>query len=288
MRRFLLILCLILALLVSCATGKAPVSESEVETDVVPIVVEEPAQVEEAPEEQVPSEEIVFPEEEEMIPEGEEVISEDEEQFIPEEQVTEDEIPSEEISFELVEESQEPVEEQDWSQEITATAPGQEAETQTVVEESTTYATSYEGTIEEEPVVSELSPDVASIETEEPAAIPGSDETDDCSASEKSQSKPSAKNMSFVDKLSDLVKKAGAFIVKEKLFSLGLFVCFIGIVYLIIALIISSVRSRREDSYYHRKPVDDDAETMELKSIQSDTEPASEDDEFLRSLLGNP
>ena len=211
MRRILLILCLILALLVSCATGKTHVSEPEVET-VVPTVVEEPAQAEEIPAVEEPAEETIIPEEAELIPE-------EEEQVVPEEQVTEEVIPAEEIAFE-------PTEEQDWSQVITAEAPEQEAEA--------------EPAVVEEPVVEAP----AVVEEEKPQAA---------AESEKPQAKTSAKKSDFTDKMTDLIKKVGAFVVKEKLLSVGLFVCFIGIIYLIVALIISARRSRREDDYYHEE-----------------------------------
>ena len=249
MRRVLLILILILALLVSCATGKTPVAEPEVET-VVPTVVEEPTQVVEPSEEAA---EIEAPEEEEVPAEEVEVIPE-EEQIVVEEQVAKEEAPVEEPAEEEI-----PAEaEQDWSQVITAAAPGQEAEAQPAE-------------AEEAPVV-----EAAPVEEEKPSAA---------AEPEKPQTK-AAKKDSFVDKLTALIKKAGNFIVKEKLLSAGIFVCFIGIIYIIVALIISARRERREDAYFERKP-EYDSEIQETVKPKQDTDPESEDDEFLRSLLGD-
>ena len=68
--------------------------------------------------------------------------------------------------------------------------------------------------------------------------------------------------------------------------SAGFFVCFIGVIYIFIALIISARRERREDAYYVRKP-EYDNELQETVKPRKDTDPESEDDEFLRSLLGD-
>ena len=76
---------------------------------------------------------------------------------------------------------------------------------------------------------------------------------------------------------------------KEKLFSFGMLVCAIGFIYLIVALIKSS--SRRDDSSQFNGWNDEpqapaeEAETESPEPVQ-DTGNTDEDDEFLKSLLG--
>ncbi|MBQ7645301.1 MAG: hypothetical protein IJS84_09785, partial [Spirochaetales bacterium] len=85
------------------------------------------------------------------------------------------------------------------------------------------------------------------------------------------------------------VKKIGDFIMKEKLFSFGMLVCGIGLVFLIVSLIKSS--SKRDDSSGF-KGFDEEPQTQEEEPEKEseepvqDTQTADEDDEFLKSLLG--
>ena len=77
---------------------------------------------------------------------------------------------------------------------------------------------------------------------------------------------------------------------KEKLFSFGLLVCAIGFAYLIIALIRSAAPGRgREQSDYWNDTVDPEEEKPAAESTEEepDTEVSDEDDEFLKSLLGD-
>ena len=214
-------------------------------------VVETP---EVAPEQEAPAEEIAPAEEVEFIPEKEQVVAEEQVAEGTAKAETPAEVPVEE-ELAVVEPQAET--EQDWSQVITAPAPEQEAEAQPA---------------QEEKPVAEAAP----AEAEKPAEAEPA----------KPQTTKDAKKASFVDKLTDLLKKVGNFVVKEKLLSAGIFVCFIGVIYIIIALIISARRERREDAYYEKKP-GYDSEVEETVKSKQDTDPESEDDEFLRSLLGD-
>ena len=100
------------------------------------------------------------------------------------------------------------------------------------------------------------------------------------------------KEPSFVDKVTDVLKKIGQFIMREKLLSIGFLTCIIGVIYLIIALVKTRHRRDRFDSYHdyqEDESYEQEPEKVEAKPApkRHDTEPEDEDDEFLRSLLGD-
>ena len=87
---------------------------------------------------------------------------------------------------------------------------------------------------------------------------------------------------SFTDKIISIVKKVGNFVSEQILLSIGLFVCFGGIVYLIVVLAISGRRERQ------RRPAPARKAPRENTSFEpgQDKEPQTDDD-FLKSLLGD-
>lgn len=101
----------------------------------------------------------------------------------------------------------------------------------------------------------------------------------------------------FVGSLKSFVEKLGKFVMREKLFSLGVLTCIVGFVYLIISLIKTSEASL-DKKYYkvqeksrkveskHSEDVEVAAEKPETPKTE-DVELSGEDDEFLKSLLGD-
>ncbi|MCR5442740.1 MAG: hypothetical protein K6E89_03195 [Sphaerochaetaceae bacterium] len=259
MRKILIIFLTILLLLVSCATKEVKQDEPEMEV-VEAAVVETPAPVvaqEPALEPEIPQEETV-PESEPEIVDFEPTTEEP----VAEQEVTETEPASEEPV------SEQPAEE-DWSMVITASAP-------------------VEQPAAEEPEVKETAEAKETVEETKPA-----EEKASVAKTPAATSAPaSAKKPSFVDKVTDTLKKIGQFIMREKLLSIGFLTCIIGVIYLIIALVKSRRPRDRFDSY--NRPEEQYYEDQEPESFEEkpapktrDTEPESEDDEFLRSLLGD-
>ena len=199
MRKFLIILLSILLLLVSCATKEVKQDEPEIEV-IEATVVETPAPVvpEPEPEPVIPQEEPVPEPEPEPEPESEP------------QPVVEPVVEQEVIIVPVVveEPAVEQPSEEDWSMVITASAPVEE----TPEEPETKEATETKPTEEKAP---------ASAQT---------------TAKAEEAAKPAA-NPSFVDKITDVFKKIGQFIMKEKLMSIGFLTCIIGAIYLIVALI---------------------------------------------------
>ncbi|MBR5099510.1 MAG: hypothetical protein IK091_09855 [Spirochaetales bacterium] len=254
MRKFLIILLSILLLLVSCATKE--VKQDGPEIDVIEAtVVETPAPVvpEPEPEPVVPQEEPVPEPEPEPEPESEP------------QPVVEPVVEQEVIIVPVVveEPAVEQPSEEDWSMVITASAP---------VEETT-----------EEPETKEAT-ETKPAEEKAPASA-------QTTAKAEEASKPAA-NPSFVDKITDVFKKIGQFIMKEKLMSIGFLTCIIGVIYLIVALIKTRRPRDRYDSYYayqdkNYEEQEPEVEQSKPEPKKQDTEPENEDDEFLRSLLGD-
>ena len=257
MRKFLIILLSILFLLVSCATKEVKQDEPEIEV-IEATVVETPAPV--VPE---PSSEPVVPHEEpapEPVPEPE-----PEPEPVVVEPVTEQEI-IEPVRTEEIVVVEQPSEE-DWSMVITASAPVEEnpQEEEPEVKETT---------VEEPKPAEEKAPAVA----ETPAKT--------------TETAKTAKEPSFVDKVTDILKKIGQYIVKEKLLSIGFLTCIIGVIYLIVALVKTRRPRDRFDSYYgyqdnNYEDQEPEVETPKPGQKKQDLEPEDEDDEFLRSLLGD-
>ncbi|MBR6084519.1 MAG: hypothetical protein IKP61_02760 [Spirochaetales bacterium] len=213
MKRFLLILFLVLSLLVSCAT-KAPKSESPAQ-QTQSSAIDSPAQEQEN-----------SPEEPEVLAPVEEAAAEtepdSEEQPVAEQEVVEETAPVEEAPEETV-----PVaDEQDWSQVISA-APA------ATVEEQKPQA---------EPAV-EAAP--AQTKTEERTAEPAKAQSQVTTAARI----PS----SLADKLIAFIKKVGTFVADQVLLSIGIFVCIGGFIYLIAALVISGRRDRERAKARSRK-----------------------------------
>ena len=247
MKRYLLILFIIIYLLVSCSTTQVKNAETQPE----PVRTEVPAAEEQAPvtedagEAETTTEEAPETEahaEEEPVEELPVEEQPAEEQPVPEQEVTEENAPEAAASEEIVEEEISS-DEQDWSQVIGA-APSDEP-------------------VQEEPEV------VKEAEVPAPKA-------------EKPQSSPKASNPSFVDRLTSLIKRTGNFIADEILLSIGIFVCVGGFVYLVAALAISSRRERQKRATRVRKAP---KENTAFEPGQ-DKDPESDDD-FLKSLLGD-
>ena len=264
MRKFLIILLSILLLLVSCATKVDNQEEPE-----LPFVESTP--------EETPAPVVPEPEPEPVVPQEEPVLEpepEPEPKLEPEPVVVEPVVEQEVIIVPVVieEPAVEQPSEEDWSKVITASAPVEEQPQEQPQEEPEPEVK--ETTVEETKPVEEKAPAV----TQTPA---NAQET----------AKP-AINPSFVDKATDILKKIGQFIMKEKLMSIGFLTCFIGVIYLIVALVKTRRPRDRFDSYYsyqdkdyeEQEPVVEDPKPWQKKQ---DTEPEDEDDEFLRSLLGD-
>ena len=250
MRKILIIFLTILLLLVSCATKEVKQDEPEMEV-VEATVVETPAPItpEPALEPELPPEE-PLPEPEPEVVDFEPVAEEP----VAEQEVTEPEPVVEEPVTE------QPAEE-DWSKVITAEAPVE----QPVAEESEVKETTETKPEEEK---------APAVKTQTSMAV------------------AAAKEPSFVDKVTDVLKKIGQFIMREKLLSIGFLTCIIGVFYLIIALVKTRHRRDRFDSYHdyqEDESYEQEPEKVEAKPApkRHDTEPEDEDDEFLRSLLGD-
>ena len=260
MKRFLLILFLVLSLLVSCATTKenpAPQVESPAQQTQV-AAPETPVQEEEKISE---DSDILVPQEEDA-PESE---PESEEQPVADQEVAAEETPV----AEAAEESVSAIDEQDWSQVISA-APSAPTEEQKPQEEP----------VQEVPV---------QAKTETPAAEPVQAKTETPAAEPaKAQTPPAAaavRPSSFVDKLTALIKKVGNFVADQILLSIGIFVCIGGMIYLIAALVISGRRDRENAKAGSRKTRARDEESEAFNS-SSDTDPETDED-FLKRLLGD-
>lgn len=250
MKRYLLILFIIISLLVSCSTtqvkksepqAEAPKTEAQATPEAAP-AAEQPA-APEAAEEKAPETEV--PAETEEIPA-------EEEQPVAEQEVTE-EVPVVVEVPETVTEQETPAEEQDWSQVIGA-APSEQAA--------------------QAPAEEEKAPETpaAEPETEAPKAA-------------KTPAPTPARKASFVDRLISIIKKVGTFISNQILLSIGIFVCFGGFIYLIVVLAVSARREKERRNTYGRKAPKAKEESGTFRASQ-DKDPES-DDEFLKSLLGD-
>ena len=247
MKRYLLILFVIISLLVSCSSTQVKQSETPAEKP----VTEAPASQEKAPE----AEEAKEPEAvQEEAPEAESPSEETvvEEQPVEEQEVTE-ELPAEEAQETPVEDES-ASDEQDWSQ-VIGSAPAEQAP--------------------EAQAEPQKAPEAPASEPEKEAA-----EAEKAPAREPAQTPP--RKASFTDKIISIVKKVGNFISDQILLSIGIFVCFGGIVYLIVVLAISGRRERQKRPAPARKAP---KENTSFEPGQ-DKEPESDDD-FLKSLLGD-
>ena len=245
MKRYLLILFVIISLLVSCSTTKVkqpetpaepPVAEAPAAQETVPAAEEAKeaeAPVEEAPEAEAPAEEEAAAEE----------------QHVEEQEVTE-EIPAEAEAQEAPAEEESTSDEQDWSQ-VIGSAPAEQAPQ-------------------------------AQPEPEKAPEAPAAEPAKEAPKAEKVPAQTPARKSSFTDKIISIVKKVGNFVSEQILLSIGLFVCFGGIVYLIVVLAISGRRERQ------RRPAPARKAPRENTSFEpgQDKEPQTDDD-FLKSLLGD-
>lgn len=250
MKRILLIFFVILSLLVSCSTTQVKKPETQAETTPAPAVVAQTPEEDQDTAPEAASEAAT----EEVVPDAEEepVVSEAEEQIVFEEEVAESE-PAETEAVPA--EVEEPAAEQDWSQAIDA-APEE------IAEET-----------KSEPVVAEA-PEAGPTKAAEPAQ-----------ETTTTQNAADSGKASFVDKLTAFIKRIGNFIANEILLSIGIFVCACGLVYLFVALIVSAKRERRSSSRGSgsRRYPSEDSEKKD--PVHPDTDPESDDDAFLRSLL---
>ena len=255
MKRYLLILFVIISLSVSCSSTQV----KQPETPAEPPVAEAPAAQEKAPE----AEEAKEPEStSEEIPvsgapaEGEDAVAEEaasETQPLEEQEVTE-ELPAEAEEQEVQGEEETAIDVQDWSQ-VIGTAPAEQApEVQSEPEKAPE-------TPVEEP--KKEAPEAEKAPAQQPAQTP-------------------ARKASFTDKIISIVKTVGNFVSDQILLSIGIFVCVGGFVYLIAALAISGRREREKRATRVRKTP---KENTSFEPGQ-DKDPESDDD-FLKSLLGD-
>ncbi len=194
--------------------------------------------------------------EEDLSPASAEVASDqpaEEPQVLPEEEVEQpiSESVLEEIEQEFTE--MEPVQtlpESDWGYVFTSSEQpvSQEAE-------------------EEKPVVEETASQVKEEKPSAPVSIPSQ------AAPVQPKSEPSVFDRILL------------FISNEILFSVGLLVCFIGLVYFIIALVRSGSRPSRRRKPNRDDKVSEPSETVDANA-SDDSDLSDEDDEFLKALLG--
>ena len=272
MKRVLLI-ALVLLLLVSCASSQAKkpepqasqttIESAEVVESADAVTPAETTEATESPQETVEQESQQLPEEvveavseEAAVP----VVSEEpeavdnNEQVIVEQEVASIEPAEAEIEKASVEEAV-PADGQDWGQ-VIGSAPTAEAETEKPAE-----------TVAAVPkTATEAKTEVARAEKVQSTSV-----TPD--------------KASFVDRLTSFVKRVGNFIAHQILMSIGFLVCFIGLIYLFIALIINARRTRERDRYASRKQRTDNGASDSFRP-GSDEDPET-DDAFLRSLLGD-
>ncbi len=175
-------------------------------------------------------------------------------QLIPDEEVIEEQPASEEVVFDSPEEpaptQEETLPESDWGHVFTKDDQG-------------------EVTASEPEAVSQ--PSEASISSPQKEVV-----TTTAAAPAVQESPVQEKEPSVFDRIV-------LFISHEILFSIGLLVCAVGVIYFIVALVRSSSRRSKRSS---RKMEKTSSEPAEKKSEeQSDAELADEDDEFLKALL---
>lgn len=275
MKRFFIFLLVVLLVLTSCSTGK--VSKEEPEVEVVTATPEkaptaelpatEPAEQPQAQEQaEVPVAETEQPQQPEAIIE---VLPEDE-KIMVEETGPIDEATAEEIVEALTD--------QDWSTVITATAPSEE---KPAAEEKAAEAVKQVETQAAETAKAEEA-------VQQPAQTAKPEQT------AQTTQKLAEKKGTTLSKIAAFFSKVGNFVMKEKLLSIGILVCCVGVVYLIIALFISrhpkkpKHRHHAEASYQEGEEgdqEDDSSDDDDDSPVQEDVA-AGEDDEFLRSLLG--
>ena len=238
MKRYLLILFIIISLLVSCSSTQ--VKQPEVQSE--PPVAEAPAAQEQAPETEEVEEADATPQE---APEAETPVEEEaaaEEQPVEEQEVIEEQQPAEAEAAEAVVEEDTSSDEQDWSQ-VIGSAPAEQA------------------------------PQVQSEPEKEPET-PAPEPEKEAPKAEKAPAQAPARTASFTDKIISLVKTVGNFISEQILLSIGIFVCFGGFVYLIAVLAISGKRERQKRPAPARKTV---RENTSFEPGQ-DKEPETDDD----------
>ena len=276
MRRFFIFLLVVLLVLTSCSTGKVKQEEPEIE-----VVAATP---EKAPEAGLPADEpSVQPEEqeeaevpqagEEESPEPEVIIEvlDDEEVIVVSE--------SEDVDEQAAEEIIEALSDQDWSTVITATAPEEkEVASEKKTEEAAKPA---------EPAETQSAPAAQAPQAPQ-AAQPATQSTQAAPATQKAAEKKSA------SKIAAFFSRIGNFVMKEKLLSIGLLVCAVGVVYLIVAIVISRRpkkhrRPRNAETDYSGDNEDEAGEDEEDGVTEAPQEDfrGGDDDEFLRSLLGD-
>ena len=254
MKRYLLILFIIIPLMASCSSAqvKQPETPAEKPAAETRATQETTTESEEAKEPEAESAEVSEAEAPaavaDAVPEEETVT---EEQPVEEQEVIED-LPVEAVAQEApVEEAAD--DEQDWSR-VIGTAPSEEIR-------------------EEEPEF-----DTASATTvSEPAA--------EASESEKLQTYSSVKQPSLTDRLISLFKRVGNFIADEILLSIGIFVCFGGIIYFFVALAVSDRHDKQRNGSGDRNSRREKVESDSFTSGR-DKEPENDED-FLKSLLGD-
>ena len=268
MRRIFVILLIVLLVLTSCSTGKVKQEEPEVE-----VVAATPEKV---PTSEVPATEPSPATEEVLeteVPESGEPESAEPEAVI--EVLADDEVivvdEPEPIDEETAQEIIQALADQDWGKVITATAPEAEKPAVEKVEEA----------------VKQVAEALKGSET-----ASASTGTQTAPAAQESKAEASKKASAEKSGIAAFFRNIGNFVMKEKLLSIGLLVCCVGVVYLIAALFISRhpkrPRRRHEDEEYTQ---DNDAESGEDEdgddeAYGQDDVPQGDDDAFLRSLLG--
>lgn len=281
MKRFFIFLLVVLLVLTSCSTGKVSKEEPEVEVvtatpekaPTVELPATEPAEQPQAQEQaEVPAAETEQPQQPEAIIE---VLPEDE-KIVVEETGPIDEATAEEIVEALVE--------QDWSKVITATAPAEE--------KPAAEGKPAEAAKPAETQASQSSQAAEPAQQSAQAAQPA--QTAEPEQTAQTTQKLAEKKGTTLSKIAAFFSKVGNFVMKEKLLSIGILVCCVGVVYLIIALFISrhpkkpKHRHHAEASYQEGEEGDqeeDSSDDDDDSPVQEDVA-AGEDDEFLRSLLG--
>ena len=156
----------------------------------------------------------------------------------------------------------------------------------------TEVAPAAEAPVEETPAVAEAE-EVATEASEAPVEVEASAEVETAApepvetVSEPEVVESATEAVKEPSAVMAVLEKIGFFIMHEKLLSIGILTCVVGLVYLIIVLIKTADRrpKKSDDYYYNReRAFDEEPETQEKTE---DVQVSNEDDEFLKNLLSN-
>jgi len=311
MKRILILLLVALLVLTTCSTGKVSQGET-VNPEKIPAKVETPSTAglpvdkpSEQPEAQEKQEETEVPSSETQKPQQPEATAE----VLPDEGESKSEEPDPiaeaiEAIETIAEEIIEAIEKQDGSEVITADTPAEEHSASA----QKPAGTSKPGEQEASKPAQESQPSQPAVQQTQPAVQPASESAPQVAKpvaepvtepvaepATQTPQKPAEKKGS-TSKFVAFFSKIGNFVMREKLLSFGLLVCGVGVIYLIVALIISS-RPKKPRHHHHDEDSyrDEDDGSVEEEDaaddghddvpVQEDVK-SGEDDEFLRSLLG--